>query len=335
MLRFRFGIKSAWSRVPSAHFCGCAASPCFLLFRPWSLPFPPRPGLCQLCQWAAGGRCQTVKWKVWESPQCENMTKISQHCEKRRPTPFTIFLLLFSHVGPSARSHGPRPTHISAVFETASCVCQAALSPSPLLTSDPGSPTCPPGHTHALFTPLVLLGLSASDVKGFSVSADEQDFFTLGSLCARKSSKCCKISLFEETVLFFSFFFFLPVAVYWSLNTFKIIHCRTLFMFQLVWMFLQLQLMSGSHRKISLVWPGVACVAGCVGWTCVHPPLHHHRPWAEASNFSSTWVFFDQNLILSLCYSLVSNKMDKTPENCMWPSPWSSNKHRNDVDFVT
>lgn len=42
----------------------------------------------------------------------------------------------------------------------------------PLLTSDPGSPTCPPGHTHALFTPLVLLGLSASDVKGFSVSAD-------------------------------------------------------------------------------------------------------------------------------------------------------------------
>lgn len=246
MLRFRIkGLSQpdlgshqlAVSHHVIFHFCGCAASPCFLLFRPWSLPFPPRPGLCQLCQWAAGGRCQTVKWKVWESPQCENMTKISQHCEKQRPTPFTIFLLLSSHVSPSAHSHGPRPAHISAVFETASCVCRAALSPSTALNLWPRQPHLPTRtHSRTLHTSCSVRFVCLWRQRLFSFSWLTGFLHSRIHVCWKsfESHQNAVKSHRLKRPFCSSHFFFLPVAVYWSLNTFKIIHCRTLFMFQLV-----------------------------------------------------------------------------------------------------
>lgn len=110
----------------------------------------------------------------------------------RGPPSFTLSLswalyqppclpLPLTHLPFPSLSHRLVAVHISGVFVTANCVCWAAFTrppppphPSTPLNLWPPQPHLPAQthsrtHTHTLFTPLVLLALSTSDVKRLSL----------------------------------------------------------------------------------------------------------------------------------------------------------------------
>lgn len=116
------------------------------------------------CALTVGVKWQTVKWKqtVWESPWCENLTNISQHCEQTEAS----LLHSFPLTGALSPTSLPLPhtfilpSSFSFTDVYLLCLWQQAvfaerLSPhrrhcpahQPLLTFDLDNSTCPLTHT--------------------------------------------------------------------------------------------------------------------------------------------------------------------------------------------
>lgn len=206
------GIKKVSSRVPSGSWrppAGCnfndvvchrVASRCFLTFMTLISSFPASSGLVSAvpCSWSELPNSEMESLRippVWKHDEHITIVWKPKACLLHHfPPPFLAHSSLHALTDPSPLVY-LLCLRQQAVFAERLSARRPARQP--LLTSDPSSPTCPPGHTHTLFTNLVLLALSTSDVKGISVSADWQVLFTWGS--GRGSVCACLLSVEQKS----------------------------------------------------------------------------------------------------------------------------------------